>query len=108
MVTAQEVEAWALALPHTVQLPHFEKKSFRIKNKIFATVDVKKNQLMVKLSENDQSVFCSYNPQIIYPVQGAWGRQGYTFIELKEVRKDLCREALCAAYNTLLMGKKKS
>jgi predicted DNA-binding protein (MmcQ/YjbR family) len=108
MVTAQEVETWALALPDAVQLPHFEKKSYRIKKKIFATVDIKKNRLVVKFSEVDQSVFCSHNPEIIYPVQGAWGKQGFTFIELKKVRKDLCREALRVSYETVLNGKKKS
>ena len=86
-------------------MPHFEKKSYRIKKKIFATVDVKKNRLGVKFSQPDQSVFCSYNPEIIYPVQGAWGKQGFTFIELKKVRKDLCRQALQVSYENVLKGK---
>ena len=107
MVTVQEVEAWALALPSAVQLPHFEKKSYRIKKKIFATLDVNKNRLVVKLSDVDQSVFRSHNPEIIYPVPNAWGKQGYTIIELKKVRKDLCREALRISYETVLKGKKK-
>lgn len=108
MVTAQQAETWALALPDAVQLPHFEKQSYRIKKKIFATLDVKKNRLVVKFSAIDQSVFCSHNPEIIYPVQGAWGKQGYTFIELKKVHKDLCREALRLAYENVISGKKKS
>jgi predicted DNA-binding protein (MmcQ/YjbR family) len=108
MVTALEVEAWALALPDAVQLPHFEKKSYRIKKKIFATVDTKKNRLVVKLSEVDQSIFCSHNPEIIYPLQGFWGKQGYTFIELKKVRKDFCREVLRVSYESVKKGKKKS
>jgi predicted DNA-binding protein (MmcQ/YjbR family) len=108
MVTAQEVEAWALALPNAVQLPHFEKKSYRIKKKIFATLDVSKNRLVVKLSDVDQSVFCSHNPEIIYPLPNAWSKQGYTIIEMKKVRKDLCREALRVSYENVLNGKKKT
>lgn len=107
MVTAQEAEAWALALPDAVQLPHFEKKSYRIRKKIFATLDVNKNRLVVKLSEVDQSVFCSHNPEIIYPVPNAWGKQGYTIIELKKVRKNLCHEVLRVSYETVLKGKKR-
>lgn len=108
MVTVQEAEAWALALPDAVPLPHFEKKSYRIKKKIFATLDVMKQRLVVKLSEVDQSVFCSHNPEVIYAVPGAWGKHGYTMIELKKVRKGLCREALRVSYETVLKGKKKS
>jgi predicted DNA-binding protein (MmcQ/YjbR family) len=108
MVTPNEIQAWALALPDTVQLPHFEKTSFRIKKKIFATVDGKTNRLVVKLSEVDQSVFGRYDPSIIYPLPGSWGKQGYTCIELKRVRKDLCRQALRVSYEYVRNGKKKT
>jgi predicted DNA-binding protein (MmcQ/YjbR family) len=108
MVTEKEIETWALALPDAVQVPHFEKTSFRIKKKIFATVDSKTNRLVVKLSEVDQSVFGSYDPTIIHPVPGAWGKQGYTIIELKRVRKDLCRETLRVSYEQVSKTKKKS
>lgn len=108
MVTVQEVRQWALALPDAVQLPHFEKDSFRIKKKIFATLEKKTNRLVVKLSEIDQSVFGSYDPAIIHPVPGAWGKQGYTIIELKRIRKNLCREALRVSYENVSKPKKKS
>lgn len=108
MVTAQEIRQWALALPDAVQLPHFEKDSFRIKKKIFATLDNKANRLVVKLSEIDQSVFGSYDPAIIHPVPGAWGKQGYTIIELKRIRKNVCREALHVSYENVSKPKKKS
>jgi predicted DNA-binding protein (MmcQ/YjbR family) len=102
MVTVQEVRQWALALPDAVQLPHFEKDSFRIKKKIFATLDNKTNRLVVKLSEVDQSVFASHDASIIYPVPNKWGKQGYTIIELKRIRKDLCREVLRVSYENVL------
>jgi predicted DNA-binding protein (MmcQ/YjbR family) len=107
MVSAQEIRLWALALPDAVQLPHFEKDSFRIKKKIFATLDKQTHRLVVKFSEMDQSVFGSYDPAIIYPVPGAWGKQGYTIIEMKRIRKDLCREALRVSYENVLKPKKK-
>jgi predicted DNA-binding protein (MmcQ/YjbR family) len=102
VVTGQEAEQWALALPDVIQLPHFEKTSFRIKKKIFATLDVKSKRLVVKLSEIDQSVFCSYDSAIVYPVPGAWGKQGYTMIELSKIKKTLCRDALRTSYELVL------
>ena len=108
MVTVKEIEMWALAFQDTAKMPHFEKDSYRIKKKIFATVDKKKNRLVVKLSEIDQSVFGSYDTKVIYPVPGIWGKQGFTIIELKQIRKDLCREALRLSYENVLKPKKKS
>jgi len=53
---------------------------------------------MVKLSLSDQSVFCSFDNSIIYPVPGGWGRQGSTFIELKKIKKGMLKDALTTAF----------
>jgi predicted DNA-binding protein (MmcQ/YjbR family) len=98
MVTRDEVIKWALAFAESVQQPHFEKTSFRVNKKIFATLDVKLQRVAVKLNAIDQSVFCDTNPGVIYPVQGGWGKQGYTFIDLKKVRKKVFRDALTTSY----------
>jgi hypothetical protein len=101
MVTIQEARKLALSFPETDERPHFDKKAFRVKKKIFATLDEKANRMMVKLSPKDQSVFCSYNSEVIYPVSGGWGRQGATFVELKKVRKLMFKDALTTAYCTV-------
>jgi hypothetical protein len=44
---------------------------------------------MVKLSLVDQSVFCSYDRNVFFPVPGGWGARGATFVELAKVRKDM-------------------
>jgi len=98
MVSANEVTNWALAFPEAVQLPHVEKTSFRVKKKIFITLDTVKQRAVVKLSENDQSVFCKYDNSIILPVPGAWGKQGWTIIELKKVSKTMFKDALQLSY----------
>jgi hypothetical protein len=98
MVTIETVRKFALSFDEAVELPHFEKMSFRVNKKIFATLDLKKQLLMVKLSEIDQSVFCAYDKSIIYPVQGTWGKQGATYIELKKVRANVFKDALTKSY----------
>ena len=60
----------ASSFPDVVQLPHFEKLSFRVRKKIFATLSEEKRIGMVMLSLIDQSVFCAFNKEIIYPVPG--------------------------------------
>ena len=60
---------------------------------------------MLKLALVDQSVFCSYNDKIFFPVPGAWGKKGATFVDLKKVRKDMFKDAITCAYNNV-SGKK--
>ncbi|WP_207493234.1 MmcQ/YjbR family DNA-binding protein [Aridibaculum aurantiacum] len=98
MVTGEEFRTMALAFEEAVEQPHFEKPSFRIRKKIFATLDIKKQQAVVKLSELEQSVFCAYKKSIIYPVAGTWGRQGWTIIELDQVIPQMLHDALTTAY----------
>src|SRR5690349_18621332 len=98
MVTLETVRKLSLAFPEAVEMPHFEKASFRVKKKIFATVDAKNKRCVVKLSALDQSTFCSYDERIIYPIKGTWGKQGWTIIELKKVPKKLLDDILITSY----------
>ena len=98
MVTSNELRTWALALPEAMEAPHFEKTSFRIRKKIFATLDHKAKKAVLKLSVIDQSVFSGYNSSIVYAVPGGWGKQGWTVFELPKVRKSMLKDALATAY----------
>src|SRR4026209_2314731 len=100
MITIEQARKAALSLPETEEKPHFDLTSFRVKNKIFATIHADKNYVMVKLSAIDQSVFCSYNKEMIFPVPGGWGRKGATFVNLKKVNKALFTDALTTAWKT--------
>ena len=55
---------------------------------------------MVKLSVVDQSVFCSYDNTVFFPVPGGWGAKGATFVALKKVRKSMFKDAMKVAYAT--------
>lgn len=92
----------ALSFPGTMESPHFEKTSFRVNKKIYATLDVKKKLACIKLSAIDQSVFCAYDKMIIYPVPNKWGQQGWTFVELRNVKKNMLKDILSTAYTEVL------
>ena len=101
MVTASEVRKFALSFPETDEHPHFDRSAYRVKKKIFSTLDEKQKRVMVKLNINDQSVFCSFDPLIIYPVPGGWGKKGATYIELTKVKKAMLKDAITVAYCTV-------
>ena len=100
MITIEQARKAALSLPETEEKPHFDLTSFRVKNKIFATIHADKNYVMVKLSAIDQSVFCAFDKEVIFPVPGGWGKQGATFINLKKVKKSMLLDALSTAWKT--------
>ena len=107
MVSVETFRELALAFPGAVELPHFERTSFRAANKkIFATLDVKKNLACLMLSPVDQSVFCAYDLSIIYPAPNKWGKQGATYVELKTVRKSVLKDAMKQAHDKVTAKKK--
>ena len=101
MVSVTIARQLALSMPETQEKSHFDIPDFRVKNKIFASIHIIKNYMMVKLSPIDQSVFCSYDKDVIFPVPGGWGRQGATFINLGKVRKAMLRDAIQTAWKTV-------
>lgn len=100
MVTIKTVRQLALSFPETDEYPHFDRRAFRVKKKIFATLSEKDMTVSLKLTLVDQSVFCSFDKTIIYPVPGGWGRMGFTFVNLKKVKKAMFKDALTVAYCT--------
>jgi hypothetical protein len=98
MVSIETFRTMALSLPDADEVPHFEKPSFRIYKKIFATLNVAENRCCIKLSPIDQSVFCLYDKTVIFPVPNKWGTQGWTLINLAKVKKAMLKDALETAY----------
>jgi predicted DNA-binding protein (MmcQ/YjbR family) len=102
MITTESFRILASSFPGVEELPHFEKTSFRINKKIFATLNEKESRGTVMLSENDQYIFCLNDRNVVYPVPNKWGLQGWTNIELTKINKRLLTQILKAAYNHLV------
>ena len=107
MVTLETFRQLALSFPGAEERPHFEKISFRVKNKIFATLSATENRACLKLSLVNQSVFCAYDKNIIYAVPNKWGQQGWTLFELQKIKKEMLKDALSTAYDEVLLKNKK-
>lgn len=98
MVSIATLRKLALSFPEATEESHFEKTSFRIRKKIFATYDKENKLTCIKLSAIDQDVFCASPGGAVYPVDNKWGKQGWTLIDMRKVRKDLFVDALTTAY----------
>ncbi len=96
----------ALSLPGAIELPHFDRASFRVNKKIFATMLEKDKTAVLMFSPLEQSVFCTFDKTIIYPVPGGWGLKGATIFELQKMKKAMMKDALGVAYEEVVAKSK--
>jgi hypothetical protein len=98
----------ALSFQGAIEQPHFDRTAFKVVNKrIFATLHEKTKTVNIKFTPHDQSVFCKFDPQAVYPVPNKFGLQGWTTFDLMHVPEELIAEALRTAYEDVLKPKKK-
>lgn len=98
MIDIDFIRNQALSFEETSEGTHFEKASFKVKNKIFLTLDEKNELATLKLSLADQDVFSTLSKGSIQAVNNKWGLQGWTTVDLRNTEKDLFEDALKCAY----------
>ena len=98
MITIETVRKIALSFEGAVELPHGDKTSFRVKKRIFATLNVKENRACIKLSPIDQHVFSSFDKNVIYPVPNKFGTQGWTLRSLQNMHEEMFTDAITCAF----------
>ena len=98
MVDVETFRELALSFEEAVEQPHFHKSSFRIRKKIFASLDEEKKAIVVKFSDHEQVTFVALASTSIAPVKGAWGKQGWTEIDLQTISEDILSYAIKTSY----------
>lgn len=98
MITIESFREFALSLPETDEAPHFENRAFRVKKKIFATLNVAQNRATLKFSPELQDIFSAVSKGTIYPVPNKWGNHGWTHLNLETAEWELCQDALRNAW----------
>lgn len=101
MISNTAFKKYALAFPETEEAPHFENKAYKVKKKIFVTHNEKESRCCVKLTPEEQSLFCLMDKELIYPVPNKWGKQGWTLVNLHKINKEILNDVLTAAYCTV-------
>jgi YjbR len=97
-MTPQQFRKIALSLPNTIESQHMGHPDFRVNGKIFATLGAPTDEFgMVKLTPEQQSAYCSADAEAFQRCNGAWGKQGCTFVKLAAVKTAVVRSALVLA-----------
>lgn len=87
MLTPDDIRRLALALSEAHEAPHFESTSFRVRKKIFATMDpaFTERSIVLKLDPEDQHNLAEGRPGVVVPIEGYWGRSGWTRVHTGEM-----------------------
>jgi hypothetical protein len=99
-MTLDEARRLALALPEAVESAHMGHPDFRVRNKIFASMP-DASRLVVKLTPEQQEVMVDAEPGIFAPVNGGWGRQGWTSVMFDAADAATMRSALTTAWKNV-------
>jgi hypothetical protein len=97
-MTPDDFRRLALEVPGAIESSHQRHPDFRVRGKIFATLDYPdKLWGMVKLTPEQQRAFVQSDGAAFVPVKGAWGERGCTNVRLCAAREGLLQEAIAAA-----------
>jgi hypothetical protein len=82
-VTPATFRRLALSLPEATEGAHMGHPDFRVRNKVFASLGVPdKGWGTLKLTAEQQEVLLAAEPAAFKPAAGAWGRRGWTQVQL--------------------------
>lgn len=103
MATVAQFKKLVLAFPEVEEGAHHNPgiRAFKVKKKVFATLNIAENRCCLKFTPVDQYAFCSFDAMVIYPVPNKWGKQGWTLVNLGKVKKEILNDALTTAYCTV-------
>ncbi|MDH4384161.1 MAG: MmcQ/YjbR family DNA-binding protein [Caulobacter sp.] len=100
-MTADEACSLAMALPGADETPHFESASFRVMNRIFATLSHDRQSLVLKLTPLVQEGLQQSHPGAVVPEAGRWGRAGWTLMVLERMEEETLSDLIRLAWTQL-------
>jgi hypothetical protein len=99
-VNAKDVRALALSLPEVREEPHFDRASFRVRGKIFATIAPDGESGMLKLDLDAHESLLAAEPGTFFSF-GGFSRNGATGVRFARVKKQVFRELLGEAWRNV-------
>jgi hypothetical protein len=92
----------ALDLEDAIEGAHMGHPDFRANGRIFASLDRAERRGTVKLTPGEQRELMRAHAGVFAPAAGAWGRQGWTTVQLEQAGRTEVRAALLLAWQGVL------
>jgi predicted DNA-binding protein (MmcQ/YjbR family) len=103
MIDLESAHEILTSMPEATEDAHFDKPSYKIKGKIFATFNIDNKWVTLRLTPEQQTIFCEDSS--FYPVPNKWGQLGWTHVDLNLVKKSAFTEGVITAYNNIVSQK---
>ena len=81
---------------------HMGHPDFRLQGRIFASLSGDAVRANVKLAPEEQAAFVEEAPRTFAPAAGAWGRDGWTTIQLPAAKESAVRGACVLAWQAAM------
>ncbi len=101
MTSPAEFRAIALSMPQAHEGSHFDVTDFRVANRIFATWREDRQQAVLKLTPDDQSMLLETMPNVLSRIPGGWGAKGWSRLDLPTASDDEVRHLITLAWRTV-------
>jgi hypothetical protein len=101
-MTADDFREIALGMQDAVERAHMGHPDFRANGRIFATLHANGRSGTVKLTAEEQRELGREDPKVFVPAPGAWGRQGWTTIDLERADARTARGAILLAWQNIV------
>jgi hypothetical protein len=97
MATGKDLRRMAQSLPGTTEAPHFDRAAFKVA-RIYVTLAADGCTATFKFTPDEQEFNCMLAPEAFAPVPNAWGKQGWTIVNLTKLSRAELKNALETAW----------
>jgi hypothetical protein len=97
-MTADTFRDLVLGLREVVEGAHMGHADFRAGGRVFAGLTTDERHATLRLPPAEQAAMMESAPKVFTPAAGAWGRQGWTLMDLRTVDMATARAAVVLAW----------
>lgn len=108
MLTADDFRDAALSMNGVVERAHMGHPDFRANGRIFASLSANEESGALKLTPEEQRELMRSHGKVFTPAAGAWGRQGWTVVQLDPADEASVRGAMLLAWQGVVSKPRKS
>jgi hypothetical protein len=108
VITAAALRKHALSLADAHEEPHFDRASFRVGKKIFATMTADGKEAMVKVQPREKvEALLAAEPEVFFSYGGWTTKNGSLGVKLTKVDAKLMRELVTLSWESIAPKPKK-
>ncbi|MFD0674903.1 MmcQ/YjbR family DNA-binding protein [Cohnella sp. GCM10027633] len=100
MISIAEIRKYAMNLPESMEVEHWGKPSFRMKNKIFAVLQEDGVTLTLKTSAEEREIYTQLDPRI-FRVPETFSNLNYMHVNTELINPEEARLLLLKAWKSV-------